>query len=123
MASSVLITSIDSCTDIPAPPAMPPSLPPERTAYTRLEQLPNVGKATAGDFRTLGIETPAQLIGRDPYRLYDELCSRTAKRHDPCMIDIFIAAVRFMEGAPETPWWKYTPERKAHLATHARVTP
>ncbi len=100
---------------------MPPSLPPDRTAYTRLEQLPNVGKATAGDFRILGIETPAQLIGRDPYRLFDELCSRTASSHDPCMIDIFIAAVRFMEGAPETPWWKYTPERKAHLAAHARV--
>lgn len=88
----------------------------DRSGFTRLEQLPNVGEATAGDFHRLGIHSPAQLIGRDPYALYEELCTITNQYHDPCVIDVFIAAVRFMEGAPETPWWHYTPERKAHLA-------
>ena len=87
--------------------------------YTELQQLPNVGKATAGDFHLLGLHTPQSLIGQDPYALYDRLCAITQKRHDPCMIDVFIAAVRFMEGAPSTPWWKYTPERKATLARQA----
>ncbi len=96
---------------------------PDRSTYTRLEQLPNVGKATAGDFRALGIDMPAQLVGRDPYALYDALCAVTGKYHDPCMIDVFIAAVRFMEGAPKTPWWHYTPERKAHLAMKNGQTP
>ena len=91
----------------------------DRTQYTRLEQLPNVGKATAGDFHLLGISSPQQLIGRDPYTLFDELCARTGNRHDPCCIDVFIAAVRFMEGAPSTPWWSYTPERKATLRERA----
>jgi len=27
-----------------------------------------------------------------------------------------IAAVRFMEGGPKKPWWKYTAERKRELA-------
>jgi hypothetical protein len=48
--------------------------------------------------------------------MYDDLCRITGQRHDPCLLDTFIAAVRFMEGAPKTPWWKYTPERKRELA-------
>jgi hypothetical protein len=31
-------------------------------------------------------------------------------------LDTFIAAVRFMEGEPKRPWWKYTAERKRTLA-------
>jgi hypothetical protein len=88
----------------------------DRAHFTRLEQLPNVGKATAGDFRLLGIDTPQQLINRDPYELYDRLCAITGQRHDPCVIDVFIATTRFMGGDPEAPWWKYTDERKATLA-------
>lgn len=78
----------------------------------RLTDLPNVGKATAGDFRLLGIEHPRQLPGQDAYVLYDRLCALTGIRHDPCVIDVFLSAVRFMEGAPPHPWWHYTDERK-----------
>ncbi|MFT4255511.1 MAG: helix-hairpin-helix domain-containing protein [Pseudoxanthomonas sp.] len=81
-----------------------------------LTDLPNIGKAMAGDLRLLGIEQPQQLIGLDPYRLHDELCRLTGTRHDPCVIDTFISAVRFMEGAPPLPWWDYTEERKRTLA-------
>lgn len=90
-----------------------------RSQYTRLEQLPNVGKATAGDLRLLGIDTPQQLVGRDPYQLYEQLCDVTGQRHDPCMMDVFIAATRFMGGEPATPWWTYTDERKATIAARA----
>ncbi len=78
----------------------------------RLEDIPNVGPAVAADLRQLGIATPAGLPGRDPYALYDELCRVTGQRHDPCVLDTFIAAVRYMEGAPRRPWWTYTAERK-----------
>lgn len=87
-----------------------------RAQYTRLEQLPNVGKATAGDFRLLGIDTPQQIIGKDPYELYERLCDITGQRHDPCVMDVFIAATRFMGGEASTPWWAYTEERKAAVA-------
>src|SRR5947207_1474280 len=63
-----------------------------------------------------GIATPAELPGRDPYALYDDLCRLTGQRHDPCLLDTFIAAVRYMEGAPKLPWWKYTAERKREMA-------
>ena len=87
-----------------------------RLDVARLEDIPNVGPAIAADFRRLGITTPADLVGRDPYALYDELCRATGVRHDPCVLDTFIAAVRYMNGAPKRPWWKYTATRKRELA-------
>lgn len=98
-----------------------PVQPPPRGQVRRLQDIPNVGPATVGDFRLLGIHRPEELIGRDPYAMYDELCARSGQRHDPCVYDVFIAAVRFMEGGPPTPWWKFTPERKAELARRAAV--
>jgi hypothetical protein len=81
-----------------------------------LEDIPNVGAAVADDLRQLGINQPDDLLGRDPYEMYDDLCRITGQRHDPCLLDTFIAAVRFMAGEPKKPWWKYTAERKRELA-------
>lgn len=86
----------------------------------KLTDLPNVGPATAKDLQLLGIDAPQQLIGQDPYLLYQELCRLTGQRHDPCVLDVLMSAVRFMEGAPARPWWFYTPERKALLAKLAK---
>jgi hypothetical protein len=81
-----------------------------------LEGIPNVGPAIADDLRQLGITQPDHLLGRDPYEMYDDLCGITGQRHDPCLLDTFIAAVRFMAGEPKMPWWYYTAERKRELA-------
>ena len=90
-----------------------------RLRMTALEDLPNVGPAIAVDLMRLGIRTPRELAGRDPYALYDELNRLTGARHDPCVLDAFISAVRFMDGAPAKPWWQYTAERKRTLAKRA----
>ena len=81
-----------------------------------LEDIPNVGPSIASDLRQLGITTPSELPGRDPYAMYDDLCRITDQHHDPCVLDTFIAAVRYMEGSPKKPWWKYTAERKSVMA-------
>jgi Pathogenicity locus len=86
-----------------------------REDVKKLEDLPNVGPATAADFRLLGISKPEQLIGKDPFQLYEKLCQRTGVQHNPCVIDVFIATTRFMGGEPAKPWWKYTAERKRLL--------
>jgi hypothetical protein len=78
-----------------------------------LEQLPNVGPALAADLRLIGIRTPAELRGKDPFVLYQRLCAATGQRQDPCVLDTFMAVTDFMRGAPAAPWWKYTPQRKA----------
>ena len=83
---------------------------------TKLEDIPNIGRELAKDLRELGIEAPSQLAGRDPYEMYGRLCAQTSIHHDPCVLDTFIAAVRFMEGGPRVPWYAFTAERKATLA-------
>jgi hypothetical protein len=85
---------------------------PDRAGVATLEDLPNVGKAIAGDLRAIGIRKPAQLKGRDPYALYASLNRVTGMRHDPCVLDTFIAVVRYVDGGPAKPWWAFTGERK-----------
>ena len=90
-----------------------------RTEVAQLEDIPNVGVSVAGDLRQLGITSPGDLPGRDPYALYDELCRLTDQRHDPCLLDTFIAAIRYMEGGPKKPWWAYTAQRKREMAARS----
>nr|WP_297350271.1 helix-hairpin-helix domain-containing protein [uncultured Caldimonas sp.] len=85
-----------------------------------LELIPNIGPALAEDLQLIGIQTPRDLIGRDAFVLYQELCAKTGHRHDPCVLDTFMAAVDFMRGAPAAPWWHYTAQRKL-LYGQARV--
>ncbi len=78
----------------------------------------------AEDFRLLGIDRPGQLVGKDPFQLYEQLCSITAARQDPCVIDVFISVTRFMggeePGEEPRPWWTYTEERKQILTKKTR---
>jgi hypothetical protein len=97
-----------------------------QTEVERLEDIPNVGTKIAGNLRQLGYDEPAELRQQDPYAMYDRLCALTGTRHDPCLLDTFIAAVRFMDGGPAVPWWAYTAERKRELAARsarANATP
>jgi hypothetical protein len=87
---------------------------------SRLEDLPNVGPAIALKLRQLAIRTPLDLAGRDPYDLYAKLNARTGVRHDPCLLDVFISATRFVAGAPARPWWAYTAGRKKQLTPRRR---
>ena len=95
----------------------------KREKLTRLEDIPNVGTAIAANLRQLGIAQPADLLDREPYQMFNDLCRLTGQRHDPCLLDTFIAAVRYMQGEPKKPWWKYTVERKKVLAAPEATRP
>lgn len=69
-----------------------------RDEITDLEDIPNVGPAIAANLRLIGVQSPEDLLGKDPYTMYDDLCDTTGVRHDLCVIDVFTAAVRFMAG-------------------------
>ena len=90
--------------------------PANREDVEQLEQIPNIGPAVAGVLQAIGISSPRQLRGKDPFAMYRRLCGITGLRYDLCVLDVFIAATRFMAGHPARPWWKYTPERKRRLA-------
>jgi hypothetical protein len=85
----------------------------------RLEDIPNVGPSIAADLRQLGITAPDDLRSSDPYALYDALGRLSGRPHDPCVLNTFISAVRFMQGEAKKPWWKYTAERKRILAARS----
>ena len=87
-----------------------------RSAFTSLLQLPNVGPATASYLKRVGVSHPVQLVGSDPYVLYDKLCRVAGAQYDPCLLDQFISAVRFMNGEAARPWWEYTAQRKQRVA-------
>jgi len=85
---------------------------PDRQTVSRLEALPNIGKAIANDLRLIGIDHPKKLIGKDPFKLYENLCVKTGKRQDPCVLDVFMSVVHFMNGGDPLPWWSFTEKRK-----------
>jgi DNA transformation protein len=85
----------------------------------RLTDIPNIGKAMAADLQGLGITTPAQVQAMDPLETYDRLRDPMGQRHDPCVLDTFMAAHDFMNGGPAQAWWKFTVQRKQLLASTA----
>src|SRR3546814_7171550 len=90
-----------------------------RSRHTRCSLVTGV-QTCALPICDLGIEQPAQPVGKDPHALYERLCRLTGVRHDPCVLDTFISAVRFMEGAPPRPWWHYTAETLGRASCRER---
>ena len=90
-----------------------------RTNIPSLRDIPNIGPRTEGDLHRIGITRPDQLISQDALKLYDKVCRKDGVRHDPCLIDVFLAAVDYMNGAHKKGWWKYTPQRKKAQSTRS----
>ena len=87
-----------------------------RNEIINFQDIPNVGKAIEKDFFLIGLKEPIELINKDPYLMYEELCKSTQRKHDPCVIDIFISAIKYMKGEPSKKWWEFTQERKAKMS-------
>ena len=84
-------------------------------AFVEFQTIPNVGKATAEDLVRLRVRGIEDLAGREPMDMYVAICKLDGERHDPCVIDVFMAAVEYANKGSCKPWWNYTPERKAML--------
>ena len=83
-----------------------------RNEIKKFQDIPNVGKAIEKNFILLGIQEPFELIGMDPYQMYNDLRSITGSRLDPCIIDVFMSVIDFMEGGEPSAWWEFTSKRK-----------
>jgi Pathogenicity locus len=81
----------------------------------KLTDIPNIGKAMAADLVQLGLPTPAHVKAMDPFNTYERLRDPMGQRHDPCVLDTFMAAHDFMNGGPAQPWWHFTEQRKKLL--------
>lgn len=89
----------------------------KQIGFDKLESIPNVGSAIAEKLRALGFNLPIELKDQNPYKMYHDLCERTGKQQDPCLLDVFISAVSFVDGNPLKPWWYFTSQRKETLRT------
>jgi hypothetical protein len=78
--------------------------------------LRNIGPAARADFTVLGITSIGQLAKADPDHLYLRLQAETGTRHDPCVWDVFAAAVHQARTGEARDWWSFTPERKRRQA-------
>jgi hypothetical protein len=82
-----------------------------RSAAGDLHTLLNVGPATQRDLARLGVTQVRQLARRSPDALFRAL-ERVAGRQDPCVWDVFAAAVHQARGGDARPWWHFTAARK-----------
>jgi hypothetical protein len=80
---------------------------------SKLTEIPNIGPAVARKLERLDVCGLDDLRGRDPEELFERLCALDGRRHDPCLLDTFVAAVAYADGGPARPWWEYSRERKA----------
>jgi hypothetical protein len=78
----------------------------------RLADLRNVGKATLADFGALGIETVADLAKQDADALHARLSSIAGRRLDPCVRDVFAAAIHQATTGEALDWWRFSVARK-----------
>jgi hypothetical protein len=89
------------------------AIPPALTA------IPNVGPAVARKLLALDVRGLDDLRGRDAEDLFERLCALDGRRHDPCLLDTFAAAVAYADGGPARPWWEFSRERKARAGAAA----
>ena len=83
-----------------------------REKVRRFSDLPNIGPASVKDFELLGFKVPEELKGTDPLALYTALTQLSGAVQDPCVLDVFMSVVDFLDGNPPLPWWHFTAQRK-----------
>jgi hypothetical protein len=92
-------------------------------AGRKLEDLISVGPAMLRDFELLGIKSIDALARQEPGRMYTRLCRITGERQDPCVLDVFSAAVAQARdpllGAEQCQWWYWSRKRKADVQVGA----
>jgi len=87
-----------------------------RETPRQLADLISVGPAMLRDFAMLGVKNVAQLAKQNPQRMYARLGQRTGQRQDPCVLDVFCAAVAQAQNprlaAEQCQWWWWSRQRK-----------
>jgi len=82
----------------------------------QLGELISIGPAMLRDFDLLRIRSVAQLARQNPESMYKRLSHLTGQRQDPCVLDVFCAAVAQARNphlpAEQCQWWYWSKKRK-----------
>ncbi|HKW63687.1 MAG TPA: helix-hairpin-helix domain-containing protein [Candidatus Acidoferrum sp.] len=87
------------------------------TATRQLGELISIGPAMLRDFEMLGIRSVGQLARQEPRKMYERLNRKIGRRQDPCVLDVFSAAVAQARNprlpAEQCQWWYWSKKRKS----------
>jgi hypothetical protein len=91
-----------------------------RVGARQLKDLVSIGPAMLRDFARLGVDSVEQLARCDADELYQRISAMDGKRHDPCVLDTYRAAIAQARD-PDLPaeqriWWYWSRLRKAGKA-------
>ena len=82
-----------------------------KTVLKDLSRIPGVGPSIATDLYRLGIHEVAELRGRKPDALHNELCEKEGRQVDRCVLYVFRCAVYFASESRPDPellkWWNW----------------
>ncbi|HEC17922.1 MAG TPA: DUF4332 domain-containing protein [Gammaproteobacteria bacterium] len=74
-----------------------------------LQTIPGVGPSIATDLQALGVDSVADLRGRNAETLYQQLCELRGAHIDRCVLYVFRCAVYFathdQHEAQKLKWW------------------
>jgi hypothetical protein len=83
---------------------------------SKLEQIPGVGPSIARDLHDIGINTIADLKGKNPETLYEQSNRFAGVTQDRCLLYVFRCAVYFAETENPEPeqlkWWNWKENTK-----------
>ena len=76
-----------------------------------LQTIPGVGKSIASDLRDLNIFKVADLKGKNPLTLHEDLCALRGQKIDRCMLYVLRGAIYFATEKSHEPellkWWNW----------------
>lgn len=75
----------------------------------QFQTIPGIGKSIAQDLWNLGLRSISDLKGKDPQKLYDQLCLQQRQHLDRCLLYTFRCAAYFASHTKHDPeklkWW------------------
>jgi RecG-like helicase len=84
---------------------------PRKSSLRELQTIPGVGQKTAEDFWQMGIRSVRDLRGKNPERLYKNLCAKKRTSVDRCMLYVIRCAVYYASAERHKPallkWWNW----------------
>ena len=83
----------------------------KKSEQKNLQQMPGVGEAIAQDLWELGFKSVQELSGRDPEKMYQELCALKGIQVDRCVLYVFRSSVYYASHQKHDPkllkWWNW----------------
>lgn len=82
-----------------------------------LQTIPGVGKTIAGDFCDIGIKKVEDLKGKNPEKLYLQICAKQGIQVDRCVLYVCRSSVYFANHKKYNPeklkWWNWKDKQKS----------